>query len=90
MSEEESSEFFELSAPLQDALETINDHLMQEAMKTSLKMGEKSEKQQQEQQPKNNQLEWAYKVNMFLKFKKHVRMGVFLKNKLVLINIFTI
>uniref|UniRef100_A0A915NUC9 ACB domain-containing protein n=1 Tax=Meloidogyne floridensis TaxID=298350 RepID=A0A915NUC9_9BILA len=61
MSEEESSEFFELSAPLQDALETINDHLMQEAMKTSLKMGEKSEKQQQEQQPKNNQLEWAYK-----------------------------
>ncbi|CAK5074637.1 unnamed protein product [Meloidogyne enterolobii] len=61
MSEEESSEFFELSAPLQDALETINDHLMQEAMKTSLKMGEKSEKQQQEQHPKNNQLEWAYK-----------------------------
>uniref|UniRef100_A0A1I8AYI3 ACB domain-containing protein n=1 Tax=Meloidogyne hapla TaxID=6305 RepID=A0A1I8AYI3_MELHA len=60
MSEEESSEFFELSAPLQDALETINDHLMLVDLKTS-KMGEKSEKEKQEQQPKNNQLEWAYK-----------------------------
>ncbi|KAF7636961.1 hypothetical protein Mgra_00003542 [Meloidogyne graminicola] len=59
MSEEESSEFFELSAPLQDALETINDHLMQQNLKTT-KLNDKHEKQE-EKQTKNNQLEWAYK-----------------------------
>jgi hypothetical protein len=54
MSEEENAEFFELSAPLRDALETINDYLLR-GSKTPT-----SAEADNEQQSK--QIEWAHKA----------------------------
>ena len=53
MSEEENAEFFELSAPLRDALETINDYLLR-GSKTPTSAEVDNEQQ-------NKQIEWAHK-----------------------------
>jgi hypothetical protein len=50
-----------LSAPLQDALETISDHLMQSNKRPTQKDQQQKE-ENEEQQQKSNQIDWAYKV----------------------------
>jgi hypothetical protein len=61
MSDDENAEFFELSAPLKDALETINDFLL-EGIKTPTVNDRVDERAEQ----KGNQIEWAQKVRIYL------------------------
>lgn len=57
MSDEENADFFELSNPLRDALETINEFL-HHGTKTPTKAAPETEQQLQQQ---NKQIDWAFK-----------------------------
>lgn len=71
MSDEENADFFELSNPLRDALETINEFL-HHGTKTPTKAAPETEQQLQQQ---NKQIDWAFKVcgaKIFMqKFQMH-------------------
>ena len=50
---EDDADFFELSAPLRDAFETINEYLLR---------GSKTPTTNVESEQQSNQIEWAHKV----------------------------